>query len=122
MHNRFRQSLENKFGIKPPLTRINFNTIEKSIQNALPMVVNAPTSIWEVLGITEAEYYEQYHRKPLNENAMEIQDSIIEQKTEEPTEEVFIDTSANMIPFEPEPIVEPVGDASANIILEVSEA
>ena len=122
MH-RFRQPLENKFGIKPPLTRINFNTIEKSIQNALPLNVIEPQSIWEVLGITEEEYYQQYHRQPVNENAMEIQDGLIEEKTQ-PIEEVFIDTSANIIPFEPtpEPIGEPVGDASANILFEVSEA
>ena len=123
MH-RFRQPLENKFGIKPPLTRINFNTIEKSIQNALPLNVIEPQSIWEVLGITEEEYYQQYHRQPVNENAMEIQDGLIEEKTQEPIDGVIMDTSVNIIPFETtaEPIGELIGDASANIILEVSEA
>ena len=120
MH-RFRQPFENKFGTKPPLTRINFNDLEKTIQNALPLNVKEPDAIWNVLGITEAEYYEQYHRQPVNENAMEIQDGITEQK-EEVLEEAFIDTSENIIPFETEPVGEPVGDASENIILEISGA
>lgn len=118
MH-RFRQPLENKFGVKPPLTRINFNTLEKSIHNALPQVVNEPTSIWEVLGMTEAEYYEKYHKQPVSENALEIQDGITEEK-QEPATEVLIDTSDNIIPFEH--IELPVGDISDNVILDVSEA
>ena len=99
MH-RFRQPFENKFGTKPPLHRINFNTLEKSIENALPMVVNAPQPIWEVLGITELEYYEKYHNQPISENALQIQDGIAEEKTEEvieePLEEIPIDVSGNI--------------------------
>ena len=96
MH-RFRQSLETKFGIKPPLTRINFNNLEKSIQTALPLNVNEPQAIWDALGITELEYYEKYHTQPVNENALEIQDGIAEQKTEEPTEETQQDISDNVV-------------------------
>ena len=87
MH-RFRQNFETKFGVKPPLARINFNNLEKSIQNALPMVVNAPQPIWEVLNITELEYYEKYHKQEINENALEIQDGIIEEKMSELIEEL----------------------------------
>jgi hypothetical protein len=83
MHNRFRQPYENKFGIKPPITRINFNTLEKSMETALPMVINAPQPIWEVLGITELEYYEKYHTQPISNNALEIQEGIAEEKTQE---------------------------------------
>ena len=76
MHNRFRQPFETKFGIKPPMSRINFNTLEKSMETALPMVINAPQPIWEVLGITEIEYYEKYHTQPISDNALEIQEGI----------------------------------------------
>ncbi len=99
MH-RFRQPFENKFGTKPPMHRINFNTLEKSIENALPMVVNAPQPIWEVLGITELEYYEKYHLQPISENALQIQEGIAEEKTEEvieePLKEIPIDVSGNI--------------------------
>ena len=99
MHQ-FRQPFENKFGTKPPLHRINFNTLEKSIENSLPMVVNAPQPIWEVLGITELEYYEKYHSQPISENALQIQEGIAEEKTEEvieePLEEIPIDVSGNI--------------------------
>jgi hypothetical protein len=85
MHNRFRQPFETKFGIKPPMSRINFNTLEKSMETALPMVINAPQPIWEVLGITEIEYYEKYHTQPISDNALEIQ------KTQEKTQEVVVE-------------------------------
>jgi hypothetical protein len=83
MHNRFRQPFETKFGIKPPMSRINFNTLEKTMETALPMVINAPQPIWEVLGITELEYYEKYHTQPISDNALEIQEGIGEEKTQE---------------------------------------
>ena len=83
MHNRFRQPFETKFGIKPPMSRINFNTLEKSMETALPAVINAPQPIWEILGITELEYYEKYHTQPISDNALEIQEGIKEEKTQE---------------------------------------
>ena len=100
MH-RFRQPVENKFGMKPPYHRINPETIEKSMENALPMVMNEPQPIWEILGITEDEYYQQYHTQPVSENALEIQQNIAEEtKTdnveitqEENLENVFIETN-----------------------------
>ncbi len=95
MH-RFRQNFETKFGVKPPLNRINFNNLEKSIQDALPMTVNAPQPIWEVLNITELEYYEKYHKQEINENALEIQDGIIEEKMPELIEELPQNTSENI--------------------------
>ena len=119
MHNRFRQSLETKFGIRPPLTRINFNTLEKSIQDALPMTNTAPQAIWEVLGITEVEYYEKYHKQPINENALEIQEGITEEKMQKPAEELPIDTSANIITEEPVVILQ--HDISENVIIQVFE-
>ena len=96
MHNRFRQPAQNKFGVKPPLNRINFNNLEKSIQDALPMTVNAPQPIWEVLNITELEYYEKYHKQEINENALEIQDGIIEEKMSELIEELPQNISENI--------------------------
>ena len=115
MHNRFRQSLETKFGMRPPLSRINLNTLEKSIQDALPMTVNAPQAIWEILGITEVEYYEKYHKQPIIENALEIQEGITEEKTQEPEEEMPIDISANIITEEPA-VIPP-----ENVIMQVFE-
>ena len=77
--NRFRNPVENKFGMKPPNHRINPETIEKSMENALPMVMMEPQPIWEILGITEEEYYQQYHKQPVSENALEIQQNIAEE-------------------------------------------
>ena len=100
MH-RFRNPLENKFGMKPPNHRINPETIEKSMETALPLVMSKPQSIWEFLGITEDEYYEKYHTQPVSENALEIQQNIVEEiKTEETEvtpnenlENIFIETN-----------------------------
>ena len=83
MH-KFRQPYENKFGIKPPMHRINFETLEKSMQTALPIIVNEPQPIWEILKITEMEYYEQYHNQPVSENALGIQQTIAEEMKKEP--------------------------------------
>ena len=90
MH-RFRQPYETKFGIKPPLYRLNFNNFEKSMENALPMTINAPQPIWQILNITEQEYYEKYHNQPVSENALEIQQEIQEGIAEEKTQEVVVE-------------------------------
>jgi hypothetical protein len=56
--------------------------------------MNEPQPIWEILGITEDEYYQQYHTQPANENALEIQQSIAEEtKTEEKIENFLIETN-----------------------------
>ena len=97
MH-RFRNPLENKFGMKPPFHRLNPETIEKSMENALPMVMTEAQPIWEILGITEEEYYEQYHKQPVSENALEIQQSIAEEtKTEENLENFIVETNPSEI-------------------------
>lgn len=93
MH-KFRQPLETKFGIKPPLHRINYETLERSLQTELPTVINAPQPIWEVLGITEQEYYEQYHNQPVNENALEIEQNIMAEETK--TDNVEITQEENL--------------------------
>ena len=72
--NKFKMSNETKFGMKPHSTRINYETLESKIKEVLPT-----TSIWESLGITEEEYYEKYHKQPLPEKAIEIEN---EQKNE----------------------------------------
>ena len=89
--NRFRNPVENKFGMKPPNHRINPETIEKSMENALPMVMMEPQPIWEILGITGEEYYQQYHTQPVSENALEIQQSIAEETKME--ENVIVETN-----------------------------
>ena len=72
--NKFRMANENKFGIKPPNERINYETLESKIKEILPTA-----AIWDTLGITEEEYYEKYHRQPVPEKALEVEN---EQKTE----------------------------------------
>ena len=91
MH-RFRQPFETKFGIKPPMHRINFNNLERSMENALPMTINAPQPIWQILNITEQEYYEKYHNQPVSENALEIQQEIQEGIAEEKMQEVVVES------------------------------
>ena len=91
MH-RFRQPSENKFGTKPPLTRIKPENIEKSIESALPMVMNKAQPIWEFLGISEVEYYEQYHKQPVSENALEIQQNIV------PESDNALEIQQNIVP------------------------
>ena len=89
MH-RFKQPNENKFGTKPPSHRIKPETIEKSIENVLPMTMNKPQAIWDFLGITETEYYEKYHTQPVSENALEIQQNIVPENNLENT---FVETN-----------------------------
>ena len=90
--NRFRQPYENKWGVKPPNYRINFNNLEKSMENALPMTINAPQPIWQILNITEQEYYEKYLNRPVSENALEIQQEIQEGIAEEKMQEVVVES------------------------------
>jgi len=72
--NKFRISNETKFGMKPPSTRINYETLESKIKEILPTA-----AIWDTLGISEEEYYEKYHKQPLPKKALEVEN---EQKTE----------------------------------------
>ena len=66
--NKFRMANENKFGMKPHPTRINYETLESKIKEILPTA-----AIWDTLGISEEEYYENYHRQPLPEKAIEVE-------------------------------------------------
>ena len=59
---------ETKFGMKPHPTRINYETLESKIKEILPTA-----AIWETLGITEDEYYEKYHKQPVPEKAIEVE-------------------------------------------------
>jgi translation elongation factor EF-1beta len=65
---------ETKFGMKPDNSRINYDTLESKIKETLPTA-----AIWEMLGITEEEYYEKYHRQPIPVKAIVLEN---EQKTE----------------------------------------
>ena len=59
---------ETKFGMKPANERINYETLESKIKEILPTA-----AIWDTLGITEEEYYEKYHRQPVPEKALEVE-------------------------------------------------
>ena len=65
---------ETKFGMKPHPSLVNYETLESKIKEILPTA-----AIWDTLGISEEEYYEKYHRQPLPEKAIEVEN---EQKTE----------------------------------------
>ena len=72
--NKFRLSSETKFGMKPPNNRINYETLESKTKEILPTA-----GIWDSLGITEEEYYEKYHKQPIPDKALEVEN---EQKTD----------------------------------------
>ena len=72
--NKFRMANENKFGMKPHPTRINYETLESKIKEILPTA-----AIWDTLDISEEEYYEKYHKQPVPEKAIEVEN---EQKGE----------------------------------------
>jgi hypothetical protein len=65
---------DTKFGMKPHPTRINYETLESKIKEILPTA-----AIWDTLGITEEVYYKKYHKQPLPEKALEVDN---EQKSE----------------------------------------
>lgn len=65
--NKFRLSSETKFGMKPHPSRINYETLESKTKEILPTA-----AIWDSLGITEEEYYEKYHKQPVPEKALEV--------------------------------------------------
>ena len=69
--NKFQQPQLNRYGRKPVPEKLNFNT-----ETTPALEYLAPAPIWEILGITEIEYYEKYHNPPPNENAMAIQQDI----------------------------------------------
>ena len=69
--NKFQHPQEARYGRKPTPEKVNFN-----IETAPALEYLAPAPIWEVLGITEIQYYENYHNPPPNENALAIQQEI----------------------------------------------
>ena len=69
--NKFQHTQQTRYGRKPTPDKLNFNT-----EHAPALEYLAPAPIWEILGITEIEYYEQYHNPPPNENAIAIQQDI----------------------------------------------
>ena len=65
--NKLRLSSETKFGMIPHPSRINYETLESKTKEILPTA-----AIWDSLGITEEEYYEKYHKQPVPEKALEV--------------------------------------------------
>ena len=70
--NKFQHPQEARYGRKPTPEKLNFDNTE----TAPALEYLAPVPIWEVLGITEIQYYEKYHNPPPNENALAIQQEI----------------------------------------------
>ena len=72
-YHRFQSPKTSKFGSIPPSHRIYIN--EKN--PVIPPVVDAPIeptppSAWEVLGITESEYYETIYIQTVPQNAVNL--------------------------------------------------
>lgn len=66
--NKFKQPNETRYGRKPPNEKLNFNT-----ENTPALQYLATVPIWETLGISEMEYYENYHKSSPSENAIKLQ-------------------------------------------------
>ena len=73
--NKFRNVTENRYGRKPTPEKLNFDT-------TIAKEYLSPVPIWETLNITEEEYYEKYHKQPVQTNAMDIQKDIENAETE----------------------------------------
>ena len=74
-YHRFRPARENKFGSIPPSSRIYINAKNPEIIPVDAPVVEQiqPPPVWETLGITESEYYEQVYIQPVPENAFALE-------------------------------------------------
>ena len=74
-YHRFRPARENKFGSIPPASRIYINAKNPEIIPVDVPVEQAqqPPPVWETLGITESEYYEQIYVQPIPENALALE-------------------------------------------------
>jgi hypothetical protein len=69
-NHRFRLAKENKFGQIPTPNRVYINARNEEIKPVDTPVEQATTPpVWEVLGITENEYFENIHVQPVPENA-----------------------------------------------------
>ena len=75
--NRFHNPNSNKFGMKPIAERINYANLEATVKEILPTA-----SIWDLLGITEMEYYEKYHKTPFPEKAIQLENKSVEETKE----------------------------------------
>ena len=83
-YHRFRPARENKFGSIPPASRIYINAKNPEIVPVdVPVEQVQPPPVWETLGITESEYYEQFYIQPVPENALALELQI---ESEEPLE------------------------------------
>ena len=73
-YHRFQSPKTSKFGSIPPSHRIYINEKNPVIPPAenIPVETNKP-SAWEVLGITENEYYESFHVQPVPRNAVNLE-------------------------------------------------
>ena len=73
-YHRFRPARENKFGSIPPTSRIYINAKNPEIIPVdVPVEQAQPPPVWETLGITESEYYEQIYVQPVPENALALE-------------------------------------------------
>ena len=75
--NKFQTLPENRFGSKPSPDRI-YNTETSPAKEYL-----APVPIWNTLKITEEEYYEKYHKQPVPEQAIALENDVIDGEEKE---------------------------------------
>ena len=73
-YHRFRPAKENKFGSIPPASPIYINAKNPEIIPVdVPVEEPQPPPIWETLGITENQYFENFHIQPVPENALALE-------------------------------------------------
>ena len=73
-YSRFIPPKTSKFGSIPPSHRIYINEKNPIIPPVdVTPIEPTPPSAWEVLGITENEYFENFHVQPVPQNAVNLE-------------------------------------------------
>ena len=73
-YSRFIQPKTSKFGSIPPSHRIYINEKNPVITPMVDAPIEpTPPPAWEVLGVSESEYYESFHVQPVPQNAVNLE-------------------------------------------------
>jgi len=73
-YSRFIPPKTSKFGSIPPSHRIYINEKNPVIPPVeITPVEQTPPPAWEVLGVTENEYFENFHVQPVPQNAVNLE-------------------------------------------------
>ena len=73
-YSRFVPPKTSKFGHIPPPSRIYINAKNPVLPPVeITPVEPTPPPAWEVLGVSESEYYESFHVQPVPQNAVNLE-------------------------------------------------